>query len=694
MSGKRKSRFNKFPVRKINIHISKKLVGLFLVVILALVALAVRISYINISSGADYTRIVLQANQQQYGNRTIAYKRGDILDRNGNILATSERVYRLILDCSVVNYVVTDENGEESQPYIEPTVNALVDFFGLDEDEIYELLESDETKESQYQVLLTDVSMEEKEEFEEYTDLSDEDRVDAMSEEEYDSIYYINGIWFEDSYQRVYPQNSLACDLIGFTNSSNEADWGIEGYYSDVLNGTNGRSFGYFNSDSDVEQTIIEPENGNNVVSTCDINIQEIVRAKIEDFMQEYANGPDGEDGAKTVAVLVMDPDNAEILAMDSTGWYDLNDPRDLSDRVDEEVLRGMTDEERLNELNAMWRNYCISDAFEPGSTFKPVTVAAALETDVIQQDDTFVCDGYEDINGQRIRCVIYPDVHHELDVAGSLINSCNDVLMQMSYELGADNMLRYQSLFNFGLKTGIDLPGENSGILYDENTMGTIELATTSFGQGFTCTMVQEAAAIASLINGGYYYTPHVVKSITDSEGNLVENIEGTVQRQTVSQEISDFIRTAMGNVVEIGTGQTAKVEGYSIGGKTGTAQKVPRSEGKYLVSFMGFAPVDDPEVLVYVVIDEPNVTADKQGDSVYAQELAKAIFTELLPYMNIYPEDSQNTADTDAQTGVTGEQGIDNDAMPEPIEGEVDDTVLHGGNDIYTDGIENDAY
>ncbi len=639
MSKGKRTLIKKFPVRKINRQISKKLVGLFLLVILALVALAIKITYINVTNGEDYTRIVLQTNQQQYGNTTIAYKRGDILDRNGNILATSERVYKLILDCSVVNYEVTDTNGDTSQPYIEPTVNALVEYFGLDADDIYERLTADETKSSQYQVLISDVSIEEKEAFEEYTDLSDSEKVDALSTEEYYNIYYINGVWFEDSYQRVYPQNSLACDLIGFTNSSNEASWGIEGYYSDELNGTNGRKFGYFNSDSDIEQTIIEAEDGNNVISTCDVNIQEIVRTAIEKFMEDYA-GEDGEAAAENVAVLIMDPNNGEILAMDSTGWYDLNNPRDLSGYTDEETLNNLTDEERVDMLNEMWRNFCISDAYEPGSTFKPITIAAALETAAIAMDDTYYCDGYEDINGQIIKCISYPDTHETLTVAESLVNSCNDCLMQISYNLGTDSMLKYQSLFNFGTYTGIDLPGESTGILYDSNTMGVMELATTSFGQGFTCTMLQEAAAMCSIINGGYYYTPHVVKAITDSSGNLIESIEGTLQRQTVSGEISDFIREAMGEVVESGTGMSAKVEGYSMGGKTGTAQKLPRSDGKYLVSFVGFAPLDDPEVLIYVIVDEPNVEDEDQATSVYAQEIAKNILTELLPYMNIYPD------------------------------------------------------
>lgn len=638
MSGKKKSRFRKFPVRKIDRVVSKKLVGLFLTVVLALVCLAIRITYINATNGADYTQIVLQTNQQQYGNTTIAFKRGDILDRNGSILATSERVYRLILDCYVVNYEVTDEDGEASQAYVEPTVNAIVKFFDLNEDDLYEKLEAQETKNSRYQVLLTDVTIEEKEAFEDYTDLSDEDETDKLSDEEYNARFYVNGVWFEDSYQRVYPQNSLACDLIGFTNSSNEADWGIEGYYDDELNGTNGRSFGSYNSDADVEQTIIDPVDGNNVVSTCDINIQEIVRGAIEDFMNEHANGPNGAAGAENIAVLVMDPDNGEVLAMDSTGWYDLNNPRDLSSYAGTVSLSQLSEEEQLDMLNEMWRNYCISDSYEPGSTFKPITISAALETNAIGENDVFMCDGYEEIGGQIIGCVTYPGMHGELDVTGSLVNSCNDVLMQIVRKEGGDTFLKYQSLFNFGKQTGIDLPGESTGLIFNSDTLGSVELATSSFGQGFTCTMVQEAAAISSVINGGYYYTPHVVKSITDNEGSLIESNDSVLQKQVVSQEVSDFVRQALGQSVESGTGNAAKVEGYSMGGKTGTAQKLPREEGNYLLSFIGFAPLDDPEVLVYVVVDEPNVAS--QSNSYAAQEIAKEIFTELLPYMNIYPD------------------------------------------------------
>ncbi len=626
------SKLNKFPVKKINMTIRKKLVGLFLAVILAFVALTVRVTYINITAGESYTRIVLSNTQAQYQSRTMPFKRGDILDRSGNILATSERVYNLIIDCRVINTEVTDREGNVTMPYREPTLNALDEVLKIHISDVKKLLDAKETKDSPYCVFMRNVSMKQKEAWENY--LSEK----GLNEKEREERSYIAGVWFEESYNRVYPQDSLACDLIGFCHSLNEASWGLEGSYNDVLNGTDGRVFGYFNSESNVEQTTVQPVDGNTIVSTCDINIQQIVRTAIEDYMKQYANGPDGKEGAKNVAVLVMDPDNGEILAMDSSNWYDLNDPRDLTGFYDRQTLANMSEEEQLDALNGIWRNFCISDAYEPGSVAKPFTVAAALETDSVQEDEVFYCDGYQDVNGQLIRCVLFPDFHGELTPAGALTNSCNDVMMQIAAKEGKDTLLRYQNLFNFGSKTGIDLPGENAGILFDSDTMGPVELATSSFGQGYTCTMIQQAAAFASIINGGYYYKPHVVKAVTDSDGNIIENIDSVVERKTVSAEISEYIKAALGEVIESGTGMMTKINGYSMGGKTGTAQKVPREDEKYLVSFIGFAPLDHPEVLVYVVVDEPN--AEKQDDSSFAQGIAKQIFTELLPYMKLFPD------------------------------------------------------
>ncbi len=672
--------------RKISGRMSKKLVGLFLAVILALVGLAVRITYINATEGEQYSRIVLSQAQQQYESRTIAFKRGDIVDRNGTVLATSERVYNLILDCLVVNDVTQDAEGNDVQKYVEPTVKALVEVLGMDEEDIRSRLESDETKNSQYQVLATNLSIEEKTKFEEYLDVESEENED-LTEDEILERQNVKGVWFEEDYQRVYPLNSLACDLIGFTYSDNEADWGIEGYYSSVLNGTDGRQFGYLNSDADVEQTIIPAQDGNNVVSTIDVNIQQIIRDALETFEAEMAGGPNGDQAAKNVGVVVMDPNSGEILGMDSSGWYDLNNPRDLSSFYTQEEIDAMDDEATVEALNAIWRNFCISDAYEPGSTVKPMTVAAALETASISTSDNFYCDGYQMVANQRIRCSVYPDSHGDQTLEETLAHSCNDAMMQIGADMGADTFLRYQDLFNFGSKTGIDLPGENTGILHTTDSMGEAELATSSFGQGFTCTMVQEAAAFCSVINGGYYYKPHVVSSITDSSGAVVETIDSVVERQVISSSVSDTVREYLGSVLESGgTGTAAKVEGYSMGGKTGTAQKIPRNAGTYLVSYIGFAPLDDPQVVVYVVVDEAN--SDNQSNSAYAQSIAKNIFTELLPYMNIFPDEG-----TASGTDTVGEpeQGIEDTSVPEPPASTQDETVESGGNDMLSDGITN---
>jgi stage V sporulation protein D (sporulation-specific penicillin-binding protein) len=685
-SSKEKRRQEKMRRRRISGKMSKKLVGLFLAVILALVGLAVRITYINATEGEQYSRIVLSQAQQQYESRVIPFKRGNIVDRNGTVLATSERVYNLILDCLVVNDVTQDAEGNDVQKYVEPTVKALVEVLGMDEADIRDRLENEETRNSQYQILATNLTIEEKTKFEEYLDVDSEENQD-LSEEEIRERQNVKGVWFEDDYLRTYPLGSLACDLIGFTYSDNEADWGIEGYYSSALNGTDGRQFGYFNSDADVEQTIIPAQNGNNVVSTIDVNIQQIIRSALETYKAQMTGGDKGNKEAQNVGVIVMDPNSGEILGMDSSGWYDLNNPRDLTGFYTQEEIAAMDDEATVEALNGIWRNYCISDAFEPGSTVKPMTVAAALETAAITTEDHFECDGYQMVGGQKIRCSVYPDGHWDQTLEETLAHSCNDAMMQIADRMGASDFLRYQEIFNFGSRTGIDLPGENTGILHTEDSMGETELATSSFGQGFTCTMIQEAAAFCSVINGGYYYEPHVVSAITDSNGAVVQTMDSVVRRQTVSSDVSDTIREYLASVVERGgTGTHAKVEGYSMGGKTGTAQKLPRGNGKYLVSFIGYAPVEDPQVVVYVVVDEANT--DNQSNSQYPQDIAKDIFTELLPYMNIFPEGE--TADNSFYES-RPEQGVEDTSVPAPPEEQEDESVTSGGNDMLSDGITN---
>lgn len=630
---RRKKRGNPLLTRKINSKMRMKLVWLFGMVVLAFVGLGIRITVINASQGNQYSKQVLSQSQQKYDSRVIPFKRGDITDRNGVVLATSEKVYKVILDCKVVN---------TKEEYVEPTIKALVDVMGLDEETVRKKLEDETTKDSQYQILQSNVSINQKKAFEDYTDVSGEEAKEKLTKEEIAERSNIKGVWFEEDYRRVYPLNSTASHLVGFTYTGNSADWGIEGYYSSTLNGVNGRQFGYYNSDADVEQNIIDPINGNSVESTIDLNIQQVVEKYISNFMDGMANGPRGAEGAANVGVIVANPKNGEILAMATDNPYDLNNPRDLTSYYSQDEINGMDNDTMLKNLYGIWKNYCISDAFEPGSTVKPLTIGAALDADVVQPSDTFVCDGYQMFGGTRIRCSIYPGTHGTETLSDLIKHSCNDGLMQIGALLGPEEFLKYQKIFNFGATTGIDLPGEATGILHTEESLssGSTELASASFGQGYTCTMIQEIAAICSVINGGYYYQPHVVSKILNEDGDVIKDVQPVVTKQTVSSDVSALIRQYMGTVMESdGTGAAAKVDGYSMGGKTGTAQKYPREEKKYLVSFIGFAPLDDPQVVVYVVVDEPNT--EYQADSLYAQYIYKGVMTEILPYLNIFQDE-----------------------------------------------------
>lgn len=611
--------------RKINHQMRGKLAGLLGAVLLALVFLLLRITYINATDGNKYKKQVLTQAQQKYESNVLPAKRGDIYDRNGNILATSNKVYNVILDCKTVN---TDAD------YVEPTIRALKEILGIDEEKVRSLLSDSRTSQSQYQILLKQLSMDKKKEFEEYCTVGEDSDLSETEQEERNNI---KGVWFEEDYLRSYPFGSLACDTLGFTLSRDVADVGIESYYNSTLMGADGRQFGYFNSSSDVEQTIISPVDGKNIVSTIDVGVQQIV--------EKYVNGFKKKMGAKNIGVVVQNPNTGEILAMDGGDRYDLNDPRDLSSLYSEEEIKAMNDEETVTALNAMWNNFCVTDAYEPGSVVKPIVMAGALEKGSITETSNFLCDGGELFGATGdtfIRCAVYPDAHGQEDLMHVIANSCNDGMMQIAAAMGAEQFIKAQSLFNFGSRTGIDLPNEGSGIIHTTDTMGETELACSAFGQGYTCTMIQEINAISSVINGGYYYQPHLVKEIQDSSGSTVKTIEPVLLKQTISADISADIRSYMEDSVIEGTSRHSKVQGYSSGGKTGTAEKYPRGNDKYLVSFITFAPVETPQVVLYVVVDEPN--AEEQADSKYPQYIAQGIMSELLPYLNIEPDEAED--------------------------------------------------
>ncbi len=620
--------------KQITLKIKRKLALTFSVIVLALVGIMIRLVYINRVSGDQYTMKVLA--QQDTNSITLPYKRGDIYDRNGTVLATSEKVYNLILDPGVLWEYHSDDAAKDC---VEPTLQALVNYFGQDRAELDRIMQ--ENADSHYVVLEKQLTKDEVEEFE-----------TAME----DSANRIEGVWLEEDYIRRYPYDTLACNVIGYTVSGNVGQYGIEQEYSETLNGENGRSYNYLNEDLEQEKSVRAATDGNSVVSTIDITLQQIVENAIAEFQEKYTDAYREGDGSKTAAAIMMDPNTGEILAMASNRVYDLNNPYDvvINGLYTEEEAANLTEEERLNALNELWRNFCVSDTYEPGSTAKPITVAAALETGAVHDGDTFLCDGNQTVGSHTIWCSKRVG-HGIIDLQGSLMFSCNDALMQIAAKVGEENFSKYQNMFNLGLRTGIDLPGEartDSLLYYSEDTapsenlvMGSTDLATNSFGQNYNVTMIQMAAAFSSCINGGYYYQPHVVKRILDSNGGTVQNIEPVVLREPISSKTSSLIRQYLYNTMygetdangNNATGKAARIAGYAMGGKTGTAEKIPRDKTNYLVSFIGFAPAENPEVVLYVVVDEPN--AEKQSSSSFAMEIWKNIMEEALPYLNIYP-------------------------------------------------------
>ena len=604
--------------KKLLRRMHNKLYIVFGVLCILFVALIFRLMYIEYTSGEKYEKIVL--SQQEYDSTIIPYKRGDIVDSKGTVLATSVDVYNVILDSKVLH-----ANEEK----ISSTIAYLTQCFPeITADQVNQ--EITDNPDREYTVLAKHVSYEEKAAFEAL--MNGEDTKDQIA-----------GIWFEKEYTRTYPYNSLASAMIGFANATTGVI-GLENQYNDTLNGTNGRSYGYLNADSNLEQTVIEPDNGYSLVTTIDTNIQSIVESAILQANEEMKQETEGQaTGSNNTAVLVMDPQNGDVLAMASYPNFDLNNPKDLSAYFTEEELAGMSDEDKMNQLNKLWQNYTISNTFEPGSTFKPFTEAMGLDSGSLRGDETYICDGSEWVSGHEIHCVNRSG-HGTEDLRRALRDSCNDALMQMVRAIGPANFAKYSREYGFGQKTGIDLPGEAStaSLIFSEEQLAQTEsnLAVSSFGQGFNVTMIQLASSFCSLINGGNIYQPHVVKKIVDGSGNTVQEISPVVTKETVSQEVSDTLRDYMYTVVSEGAGAKAAVEGYAIGGKTGTAEKVPRGSGNYVVSFIGFAPVDDPQVVVYVVVDEPHV-ADQSHCS-QSSYIAKNIFSQILPYMNIERMDS----------------------------------------------------
>lgn len=622
---KNKKTNNSSKNKKFTHKMQANLLLVFCVIAGILLVLCIRIAYIGMSDGERYKRKVLE--QQSYVSSEIAYERGSIYDRKGQALARSEKYYNVVLDPKVV---LTYDM------YLKPTKQALSQVFGYSEEMIQEILDKNPT--SQYYVLEKMVSVSKVQAFENLQK----------------SNTKIKGVWFEETYVRSYPYGSLASRLIGYTVAGNEGVWGVEQQYNDELNGTNGRIYGYYDEELNLQRTVRDAVDGNSLILTLDSNIQTIIERYATEFFRNV--------GCKNIGIIVMNPNNGEIYGMTSNEEYDLNNPQDLNAWYTEEELATMSKEDKYNALNQIWRNFCVSDTYEPGSTYKPFTIAAALEEDLIKYEDEYECLGYHEVGGWKISCANRYG-HGTITLTQSIMKSCNCALMDIGELLGRGLYHRYQVNFGFGDLTGIDIPGETKGIIWDESKLNVTELATSSFGQSFNVSMIQMASAFCALVNGGNYYQPHLLSSIVDANGVTVKENEPLVVRKTVSEATSEYLREAFYQTVEAGTASKAKVAGYLIGGKTGTAQKLPRNEKKYVVSFIACAPADSPEVVTYVVIDEPQ-DEEYSASSHYATTITANIMGEILPYLGCFPEGEIDYAvrfPQDADSVLTDEENTD---------------------------------
>ena len=622
----------------------RKLIWLFMIILFCFIGLSVRLIVINRNKGQEYTKQVF--SQQAYENETIPYKRGKITDCKGTVLADSQLVYNVIVDSKAV---LSNDN------YLEPTLDAL-EKLGADAERVREYMQKNPS--SQYFIARKNLPYSEKKKY-------DTQLEEGIKEEDAQKLgdkyrYYSNikGIWFESNYSRTYPSGDLISDVIGFANGANEGSFGLEEYYNDILNGTEGRIYGYLDDNLSLERTTVAARDGDNLVLTIDENIQSIVMKHLKRFGEQYQDNDHYGNGANNIGCIIMDVNNGEIKAMASYPTFDLSDPYNTDallgmplltdsgeltgDYISKTTISLLSEEERLQALTSLWRNYCISSTYEPGSVSKPFTVAAGLETGAVSPDDTYYCEGYLDVAGNKIGCHnIYGD--GTLTVGEAVERSCNVALMYMADDIGYEDFCEYQNIFNFGLRTNIDLADEarTENLIYKAEDMGEADLATNSFGQNFDVTMIQMITAFSSIVNGGIYYEPHIVSKITSPSGATVKTIEPRILKKTVSEETSTLLKEYMVQVVEgeNGTGKTARPAGYRIGGKTGTAETLPRDNGEYVVSFMGYAPVDDPQIAIYVVVDRPNVEkGEKQADAKFATGIVRNILTEVLPYMNIY--------------------------------------------------------
>ncbi len=540
-----------------------------------------RVLYMKVVHGAEYEAAAKNQQINRY-DITIPPNRGSILDRNNQVLAISTTVYNVALD-SLQLAEVAEQYPEEQ----EKTLTTLCEYFPeLDYNTLKQYVTvNPETGElymnNHWKYLVKGIERSVKEELE------------AMD---------LKGVYFEKSSQRSYPLNSSACHLVGFTRG--DAQWGLEGYYNSYMEGTPGRSFILYNGADSVVHQDYDAKDGDTIITTIDYNIQKIAEEVVAETAAEWS--------AKNVAAMVMDPYTGEIYAMAESHSFDLNNPNEIpeweTDTKYTENWDQLSSEEQLEYLNTMWKNFCVSDTYEPGSIFKPMLVAAALEEGVITPNSTFQCNGYTDIGGYRIKCHLVSG-HGNINVEQIMAQSCNMGVIQIANLLGVDKFYEYQREFGFGDYTGIDLPGEAAGQLHSKESIGPTELATMSFGQTFNCTSIQLISAFSSLINGGNLVKPHVVSQIVDADGNVVLENDTEVVRRVISEKTSAYMRTALKATVENGLAKKLQIDGYSIGCKTGTAEQGSRTnDDLYALSNMSYFPAENPKYIVFTVINQPS--------------------------------------------------------------------------------------
>lgn len=561
----------------------KKVMIVFVAVFFIMMFLIGRLVYLMIFCSEYYGNKAENLHERE---RDIKAARGKLLDANGTVLATNK---------SVCTISVIHNQMEEPEKVIAMLVKEL----GISEEAARKRVE----KVSSIERVKTNVAKE---------------TGDAIR------AYGLSGVKVDEDYKRYYPYGTLASKVLGFTGADNQGILGLEVKYDEYLQGTNGKILTLTDARGiEIEnagESRLEPVNGYDLCLSLDYNIQM--------YCEQAAKKVCTKKSADSVSVIVMNPQNGELMAMVNYPEFDLNDPFTLVGDNGEAVSA----EEKQNLLNKMWRNQCISDTYEPGSTFKIITAAAALEEGVVKLDDAFFCPGYKIVEDRRIRCARTTGHGAETFETG-IMNSCNPVFMELGERLGAENFVGYFKQFGLLSKTNIDLPGEAGTIMHKTENIGPVELATISFGQSFQITPIQLVTTVSSIINGGTRVTPHFGVSVQDADGNTVKTFSYEMHENICTAETSETMRYLLEKVVSEGTGKNAKIEGFSIGGKTATSQTLPRSDHKYISSFLGFAPADNPQVLVLVVINNPQ--GIYYGGTI-AAPVAKEIFENILPYLD----------------------------------------------------------